>query len=108
MGNTAVDDVVVGGLELPAPTRLTVPMGVVFASIKGGVYACTVAELDRVMEHHYTRSGSKLRRLVIAKSNALNDDPVTHAETREFYEDATPFELAVVAAWYDSSIRDEY
>jgi hypothetical protein len=96
MSDYIEDWVATGGVTtLSAPSRVDVPMGVVFASIKGGVYACTTAELDNVLNKHYTPTGSKLRRLVVAKSNALDDNPETHAETAAFYADASPFELAV-------------
>lgn len=77
--------------------------GLVIAAVKGGTYHASVQGVDKVLSKHYTPSGTKLRKLVIERSNGLDENTTTHQETVEFYSEATPFELAVILAWYEEA-----
>lgn len=96
-----VEEWVQSGGEFDGETPQITP-GLVIASVSGGTYQATVPAVDAVLAKHYTPSGTKLRKLVIERSNGLDDNAITHQETVEFYSEATPFELAVVLAWYES------
>lgn len=91
-----------GGEIALQPDTPQITPGLVLASVKGGTYHATVAAVDDVLAKHYTPSGTKLRKLVIERSNGLDGNDLTHQETVEFYSEATPFELAVVLAWYNN------
>jgi hypothetical protein len=82
-----------------------IPPGTVVAYVTGGTYWATVDEVNKVLHDHYTPSGTKLRGLVIERSNSLDGDEMLHQQTVEFYADATAFELAVILAWFDSTLN---
>jgi hypothetical protein len=82
-----------------------IPPGVVVAYVTGGTYWATVEEVNKVLFDHYTPSGTKLRKLVIERSNGLDGLEQTHRETVEYYAETTPFELAIILAWYDSAMN---
>lgn len=89
-----------GGAEDPPQV---IERGLVVASVKGGTYQVTVPALEAVLSKYYTQSGTKLRKAVIERSMGDDDNEATQVETVDFYGDATPFELAVILAWYEGS-----
>ena len=72
-----------------------IPRGSVCAFIKGGVYTATIDQVNAVLDKYHTAKGHSLRRALFERMGAEQED-------REFYEDATPFELALVLAWYNN------
>jgi hypothetical protein len=92
-----------GASVAPKPDEDAPPLpdGLVLAAITGGTYWASTAAVDKVLSEHYTPSGTKLRKLVVDRSNGEDDNTLTHQETAAFYSEATPFELAVVLAWYN-------
>ena len=96
-----ITDVVGSGVYLPPK----IPPGIVVAYVKGGTYWATIEEVNAVLFKYYTPSGTKLRKLVIDRSNSLDGNEMLHQETVEFYADVTAFELAIILAWFDSILN---